>query len=170
MKNIPFADSLIETQLYFYEGKWRKNQNVNKETADIQTDMIVFNDDLKPHQRFYSELKKMDVYSNIKRVFLPYPEPQPMFGKSIDMIVDLLTYIEIKAPKIVMNHNDNCVLCGSKLGFFMFEIPYLEKKIRWHQGYKHYLKIHRCLPSLIFIEALGNYKKNISQTKQSEIS
>ena len=158
-KKIPFPNSIIETEKYFYEGKWRKNENVSAETGDIHTDMIIYNDNLKPYQRFYSELKKMDVYQNIKRVFLPYPEPQPQFGKSIDLIIELITFVESKSPKIVLNQNDYCLFCKNKLGFFMFEIPYLEKKIRWHQGYKHYLSTHRCLPSLIFIEALGNFKK-----------
>lgn len=157
---IPFPDSIIETSQYFYEGKWRINEKVNTTTADINFDMIIYNDNLKPYQRFYSELKKMDIHRDIKRILLPYPEPQPQFGKSIDMFIDLLISVEKKANKILINHNDICLFCKTKLGLFMFEIPWLEKKIRWHQGYKHYLKIHRCLPSLMFMEAIGKYNNN----------
>lgn len=160
---IPFPNSIIETELFFYEGKWRQNEKATLETADYYTDTIIYNDTLKPHQKFFSELKRMDIHSNIKRLFLPYPEPQPQFGKSIDMIVELIEWVEKKAHKTLQNQQDYCLLCKAKLGLFIFEIPWLNKKIKWHQGYKHYLKIHRCLPSLIFIEALGHYKKNFIQ-------
>ena len=161
-RNVPLiiAKSMVETELYLYEGKWRLNKNATPETADIHFDMIVYNDSLKPHKRFYSELKGMDVYSNIKRILLPYPEPQPQFNKSIDMIIELMIWVESKADKKIMLNSDYCLFCKSKLGVFMFEIPWLGKKLTWHQGYKHYVKIHRCVPSIIFIEALGHFKKN----------